>query len=145
MSNRVLIVVHPDAACGAADRLLGDGAATARDAMALEIMEWQDDMVVLMGPNAQELDHYAMLGIAVDAAPTVPGRRFVRSQSTDIDHPDWAERTHGRLWSAWETDPSTVVLTGAWSSRDGTGHVDELGRRVGADLCVVSANALVTP
>jgi hypothetical protein len=145
MSNRVLIVVHPDAACGAADRLLGDGAATARDAMALEIMQWQDDMVVLIGPHERELDHYAMLGIAVDAASTIPGRRFVRSRSTDIDHPDWAARTHDGLRGAWTADPSTVVLTGAWCSRDGTGHVDELGRRVGADACTISATALVTP
>lgn len=145
MSNCVLIVVHPDAACGAADRLLGDDAAPARDAIALEIMEWRHDMVVLMGPQAAELDHYAMLGIAVDAAPTMPGRRFVRAESTDIDHPDWAGRTHERLTSGWAEPPSAVIVTGAWSSRDGSGHVDALGRHVGSELCTISASALVTP
>lgn len=141
MKKNVLIVVHPDAACGAADRLLGDAAAPARDALALEIMTWEHDVIVLDGPDVHELEHYAMLGIAVDAAHTQPGRRVVREAAA---HDGWEQRVCKRLMTDWPAETANLVITGAWRRADSQGAVDRLDRRL-SPYARVSAKALVQP
>lgn len=140
----LLVVIHPGAACAAADERLGDGSAPARDALACEIMQWPSDMVIIDCGLSDSLQHYALLGIAIDAALEREGRSVVRRR-IERDDPDAWPQAVVEAVASLDRGGTTCLVTGAWSGRDEALALDEIVEVLGTERARLSDNALRMP
>ncbi len=140
----VLVVIHPGAACAGADERLGDGSAVLRDALAAEIMAWQSDMVIIDCGLSAELQHYALLGIAIDGARDRGGRTVVRQAVERGDPARWPDAVRAAVIGLGRHDPECLV-TGAWRGNDEKHALDEIVEVLGRDRATISPNALRLP
>lgn len=141
-SRDILIVVHPGSACGSADFNLELDAGPSREALAAEIHRWPHDLMIVDGELSSELDHYAILGLAIQNATERDGRRVVRQHACDFSTPDWPDVVRQRYHAEWPNGPHRVTITGAWYGDDGHGCVNAVATALGDQDVTVSASAL---
>ena len=144
-NEKIMVLVHPGTACGTADYNLGDEAPGLRDALAFEVMAWEHDLFVIDGEMSDELQHYAMLGLAVENALDARNRRVVRHKACDFAHPEWTDGVGRRFDQVWPGGPHDVTITGAWAQEDGRGCVDMMVDRLRDHAVVISSTVLRLP
>jgi hypothetical protein len=142
--ERILVVVHPGSACGSADFNLGTEAGPAREALAVEIMTWPHAMLVVDGDLNDEIEHYAMLAIALENAGDVKERKMIRVQACDPTE-GWPEIVGKALDDEWPGGPHDVLVTGAWVEPDDGGCVNAVVQAVGRHRVAVAPTALRLP
>lgn len=142
--ERILVVVHPGSACGSADFNLGTDAGAAREALAAEIMAWSDDMLVIDGDLSDELEHYAVLAIALDNAGDDKRRRMVRTVACDL-HEGWPAMVGTTVDAEWPNGPHDILITGAWLHGDGGGCVNAVLQAVGHHKVDVARSVMRLP
>lgn len=140
-----MVLVHPGSACGSADFNLGDGAAELRNALAREVMEWEHDLLVIDGELSDELEHYPVMGIALDNASDRRDRRIVRLVACDLTLDDWPSAVAHRFSSDWPGGPHDVTITGAWLHEDGGGCVNAVAQVISRHRISISDKVLVLP
>ncbi|MAM38812.1 MAG: hypothetical protein CL949_10010 [Erythrobacter sp.] len=121
----MLVVVHPGSACGSADFNLGliEGSRV-RERLARTILGWTDEIVVVDNDLSDELETYAMLGLAIANAS---GRKSAVRVGGDSGKSGWAENVAGQICKV--AKHKNVYLTGAWHQpSDEQGCIDRLSR-----------------
>lgn len=141
-SRDILVLVHPGSACGSADFNLQLEAGPYREALAAEIHEWQHDILIVDGQLSDELEHYAVLGLAIQNAVERDGRRVVRERACDFTADDWPTLVRTRFDAEWPGGPHRVVLTGAWYGDDGHGCINAVAEALDAQTIAISPRAL---
>lgn len=142
VNKNVMVLVHPGSACGSADFNLGDEAAPLRDALASEIMKWKGDVFILDGELSDELDHYATLGLAVQACKDTSDQHVVREMACALTMENWVDVAMKRFEAEWPGGPHRILLTGAWTEPDKSGCVDAMAEALGGHDITISQNAL---
>lgn len=93
----MLVVVHPGSACGSADFNLGliEGSRV-RERLARTILGWTDEIVVVDNDLSDELETYAMLGLAIaktrQTQECVSDQRMASAQrQARLHRPPWPD------------------------------------------------------
>lgn len=133
--KKILVIVHPDSACGSADFNLGrDNAEYQRVEMQCLIQSWEGHVMVMEGGMADELSGFRgswqRLGEAIDQAlEGAKARGHIASRITAADGSDYPQQVaiHD-LVKNFELTPENAefTLTGAWIEDDGGGCVNSV-------------------
>lgn len=143
----VLVVVHPDSACGSLDFNLGAQDRTVghrlRERLIEELNAWRGDLMVMRGAFTAELSalDYEDLGLALNQAlercrgldEFMPDGLYGDEWSGDIDDEDWSFVDEAaQVFGRWSRD-RPVVLTGIWwNDREDSGCVTAIKSRLEA-------------
>lgn len=123
----ILVLVHPDSACGSADFNLGDEEADrARQGLSQELYAWKGGVIVILGDDAGELRSYGLYARAIKAAldfAKADRRISLRLRGPDPQQMAVITRTVKKLALRPETQ---FVVTGAWTSAGDSGCVNSV-------------------
>lgn len=146
----VLVIVHPDSACGSADFNLGiSQASEARSRLVGEISSWSNGpVVVLRGMFSSELGDYPAVRDAVSGALLLSSARGEEAITVRAPDPDQEERIAEIVdRSGWEPDDTSFRVTGCWASHSTEGCVNSVAMvlRVLGYRVEISRSAIYEP
>lgn len=128
LPHEVLVVVHPDSACASADfqYTSPDIAQWRREALAQEISEWEDNIIVMDGEYRDQLrsQEFEELNNAIDDClhdAALKNLIALRTSATDQDLAATIQRILNRLYLLKRQ--TIFHITGAWYKNDGSGCV----------------------
>lgn len=133
--KKILLIVHPDSACGSADFNLGrENAEYQRLEMQCLIQDWEGHIMVMEGGAADELSGFRrawkQLGEAINQALEVANAQgYIARRITAEDGSDYPQQVaiHD-LVKEFGLSPGNAefTLTGAWIDNDGGGCVNSV-------------------